>query len=209
MFVKRPKESFPPGFLCFCSHSAGLLLSSAPSFLPLQVCPLSPSLGNWSGFMFCDSPCFLPVFPFPHSFFCLFALSLSCWRCWKSSGLELILHKLIRLQVAFTPAGKRSQHCRELDGLFDTDHLRWLYNLQHKALRRGNWKTKVKKIRKVRVQRERRSREIERKDFKTQPKWPLQEIILPSQFDREVNKKNNILTLVHFLISVTLQNLST
>lgn len=32
--------------------------------------------------------------------------------------------KLIRLQVAFTPAGKRSQHCGELDGLLDTDHPR-------------------------------------------------------------------------------------
>lgn len=30
--------------------------------------------------------------------------------------------KLIRLQVAFTPAGKRSLHCRDLDGLLEANH---------------------------------------------------------------------------------------
>lgn len=36
IFVKRPKEFFPPSFLCLLSHSQGLLLSSALAFLPLR-----------------------------------------------------------------------------------------------------------------------------------------------------------------------------
>lgn len=145
MFVKRPKESFPPSFLFLFSHSPGLLLSSAPAFLPLPVCPLSSLLGKSNGFIFCDSSVFHPLLP--SSSLILF-LSLSAAS--ELLAVEVIRFganpaKLIRLQVAFTPAGKRSQHCRELDGLLDTDHPHWLYNLQHKALRRGNWKARVKK----------------------------------------------------------------
>lgn len=122
MFVKRPKESFPPSFLCLFSHSAGLLLSSAPAFLPLRVRPLSSLLRKLNGFIFCDSSVFYLFLP--SSSLILF-LSLSSAS--ELLAVEVIRFganpaKLIRLQVAFTPAGKRSQHCRELDGLLDTDH---------------------------------------------------------------------------------------
>ncbi len=122
MFVKRPKESLPHSFLCLFSHSRSLLLSSAPVFLPLQLCPLSSLLRGLNGFIFCDSSVFSPFLPF--SFLILFPS--------RSSASELLAvevirfganpAKLIRLQVAFTLAGKRSQHCRELDGLLLTDH---------------------------------------------------------------------------------------
>lgn len=145
MFVKKPKESFLPGFLSFFSHSAGLLLTSPPPFLPLLVSPLSSLLRKLNGVIFCDSSVFGPFLP--SSPLILF-LSLSLAS--ELLAVEVIRFganpaKLIRLQVAFTLVGKRSQHCRELDGLLDTDHPHWLYNLQHKALRRGNWKARVKK----------------------------------------------------------------
>lgn len=122
IFVKRPKEFFPPSFLCLLSHSQGLLLSSALAFLPLRVRPLL-SLHRWlSGFIFCDFSVFYPFLP--SSSLILF-LSLSSPS--KLPAVEVIRFganpaKLIRLQVAFTPAAKRSSHCRKLDGLLDTDH---------------------------------------------------------------------------------------
>lgn len=122
MFVKRPKESFPHSFLCLFSHSPGLLLCSTPAFLPLRVCPLSSLLTKLNGFIFRDSSVSYPFLP--SSSLILF-LSLS--PASELLAVEVIRFganpaKLIRLQVAFTPAGKRSQHCRELDGLLDTDH---------------------------------------------------------------------------------------
>lgn len=122
MFVKRPKESFPPSFLCLFSHSLGLLLTCVPAFLPLWVCPLSSLLRKLNGFIFCDSSVFYPFLP---SSSLILYLSLSSAS--ELLAVEVIRFranpaKLIRLQVAFTPAGKRSQHCGELDGLHDTDH---------------------------------------------------------------------------------------
>lgn len=143
MFVKKPKEFFPPSFLF--SHSARPLLSSPVRFFSLRGRPLSSLHRKSNGFIFRDSSVF---HPFLLSSSPILFLSLSSAS--ELLAVEVIRFganpaKLIRLQVAFTPAGKRSQHCRELDGLLDTDHPHWLYNLQHKALRRGNWKARVKK----------------------------------------------------------------
>lgn len=122
MFVERPKESFPHSFLCLFSHSLSPLLCSSSVFLPLQVRPLSSLLRRWNGFIFCDSSVstlFLPSFSL--------ILLLSLCLVPELLAVEVIRFganptKLIRLQVAFTLVGKRSPHCRELDGLLDTDH---------------------------------------------------------------------------------------
>lgn len=122
MFVKKTKESFLPSFLCFLSHSMGLLLSSPPPFLPLLAGPLSSLLRKLNGFIFCDSSVFGPFLP-PSSLILFLSLTLAS----ELLAVEVIRFganpaKLIRLQVAFTLVGKRSQHCGELDGLLDTDH---------------------------------------------------------------------------------------
>lgn len=122
MFVERPKESVPHSFLCLFSHSPAPLLCSTPALLPLRVCPLSSALRELNGFIFCDSSVSYPFLPSPPLISFLSLTSAS-----ELLAVEVIRFganpaKLIRLRVAFTPAGKRSQHCGELDGLLDTGH---------------------------------------------------------------------------------------
>lgn len=87
-------------FVGFCSR-----------FLPFRVDPLLSVL-KVNTYVF-----FLPYLSPSHSFSFLSKLLAVEVIRFKANPA-----KLIRLQVAFTPVGKRSQHSQELDGLLDTEN---------------------------------------------------------------------------------------